>query len=144
MKTFLRCFLAVFVGFVAGSLVNMALVMAGPHLIPTPPGADVSTAEGMRASIHLFEPKHFLFPFLAHALGTFVGAAVAYRVAGVYHRAMAFTVGGLFLAGGIAASLMIPAPAWFMGLDLVAAYLPMAWLGCIVGRKLTKDTAVSQ
>jgi len=144
MKTFLRCLLAAFVGFVAGSLVNMALVVAGSHLIPTPPGADVSTAEGMRASIHLFEPRHFLFPFLAHALGTFAGAVVAYRVAGAYRRAMAFTVGGLFLAGGIAASFMIPAPSWFIGLDLVAAYLPMAWLGCVVGRKLTKDTAAIQ
>ena len=27
------------------------------------------------------------------------------------------------------ASLMIPAPAWFIATDLLLAYLPMAWLG---------------
>jgi hypothetical protein len=42
---------------------------------------------------------------------------------------MALTVGGLHLVGGIAAAFMIPAPAWFIVVDLVVAYLPMAWLG---------------
>jgi hypothetical protein len=27
--------------------------------------------------MHLFEPRHFIFPFLAHSLGTFAGAFVA-------------------------------------------------------------------
>ena len=38
-------------------------------------------------------------------------------------------VGLMFLAGGIGAATMIPAPIWFIVLDLVVAYLPMAWLG---------------
>jgi hypothetical protein len=28
---------------------------------------------------------------------------------------------------------MIPAPAWFIALDLLAAYLPMAWLAARIG-----------
>jgi hypothetical protein len=28
---------------------------------------------------------------------------------------------------------MIPAPTWFIALDLLAAYLPMAWLGIQIG-----------
>jgi prolipoprotein diacylglyceryltransferase len=28
---------------------------------------------------------------------------------------------------------MILAPAWFIALDLLAAYLPMAWLGIRIG-----------
>jgi len=43
--------------------------------------------------------------------------------------ALAWVVGALGLAGGIAAARMIPAPTWFVVLDLVVAYLPMAWLG---------------
>ena len=41
-----------------------------------------------------------------------------------------------FLAGGIAAARMIPAPAWFVVLDLAAAYVPMAFLGALLGRRL--------
>lgn len=43
-------------------------------------------------------------------------------------RGPAYTVGGLFLLAGIANVAMLPAPPWFSALDLVAAYLPMAWL----------------
>lgn len=135
--TLFRNILAVVFGFVAGSVVNMALVTIGPRVIPAPAGVDVSKAESIAASIHLFEPKHFVFPFLAHALGTFAGALVAYLVAASRRTVFAFVVGGLFLAGGIAASFLIPAPAWFIALDLVAAYLPMAWLAMQVGRRMT-------
>jgi hypothetical protein len=76
MKTFLRSLLAVLLGIILGSVVNMALILASPQVIPPPAGVDVNNVESMRASIHLFEPKHFLFPFLAHALGTLVGATV--------------------------------------------------------------------
>jgi hypothetical protein len=44
----------------------------------------------------------------------------------------------VFLCGGVAASFMIPAPAWFITLDLLAAYLPMAWLGVRMGHRVTK------
>lgn len=47
----------------------MALVLIGPHLILPPAGVDVSDAQSLKASIHLLQPKHFVFPFLAHALG---------------------------------------------------------------------------
>jgi hypothetical protein len=133
----IRNIFAVVVGFVAGSVVNMVLVMVGPRIVPAPAGVDVSNAESIAASIHLFEPKHFLFPFLAHALGTFAGALVAFLIAASHRTVFAFVVGVLFLAGGIAASFMIPAPTWFIALDLVAAYLPMAWLATRVGRRMT-------
>ena len=42
----------------------------------------------------------------------------------------------LFLAGGIAASFMIPAPAWFIALDLLLAYIPMAWLAVQIGARM--------
>jgi hypothetical protein len=35
----------------------------------------------------------------------------------------------MFLLGGIANVAMLPAPLWFSALDLLLAYLPMAWLG---------------
>lgn len=91
----------------------------------------------------MYQPKHFLFPFLAHALGTFAGALVAFVVAGSRRAVFASTLGLLFLAAGIAACFLLPAPAWFMALDLLAAYLPMAWLATRLGRRLTAPTPAS-
>jgi hypothetical protein len=129
MVKFLRVLLAVVLGLVVGSLVNMGLIMVSGKVIPPPAGADVTTMEGLRASLHLFEPKHFVFPFLAHALGTLVGTVVASALAPARSALPAYVVGSLFLLGGIANVAMLPAPLWFNALDLLLAYLPMAWLG---------------
>jgi hypothetical protein len=134
MPTVLRNVLAVIGGIVVGSLVNMALVGLGPSLIPPPAGVDVTTPEGLSRGIHLFEPQHFVVPFLAHALGTLVGALAAYLIAGSRRSTFALLIGCLFLLGGVAAAFMIPAPAWFVALDLILAYLPMAWLATKIGR----------
>lgn len=140
MKTILRNILAVIAGIVVGGVVNMAIIMVSPHIIPPPAGVDVTKAESLRESMHLFGPRHFLFPFLAHALGTLAGSFVAYLVAASKRSAFAYTIGVFFLAGGIAAASMIPAPVWFIVLDLVAAYIPMAWLGARLGRRISPAT----
>ena len=132
----LRNLLALLAGIALGGGVNMALIALGPSLIPPPAGVDVTNAESLRNAIHLFEPRHFIMPFLAHALGTLVGALTAFLIAATYKAHMAYVVGIVFLLGGIAASFMIPAPAWFIALDLLAAYLPMAWLGIQIGTRM--------
>jgi len=128
MKTILRNILAVLLGLVVGGSVNMALILVGPHVIPPPAGVDVTNAESLSASMHLLRPQHFVFPFLAHALGTLAGAMVAFLVAATYRSVLSYAIGAVFLAGGISAVFMIPAPMWFIVLDLAAAYLPMAWI----------------
>jgi len=133
-----RNILAVVAGVLIGGAVNMALVVVGPQFVPPPPGADMTTAEGLAAAMPSLGPKHFVFPFLAHALGTFSGALVAYLVAASLKLGIAHFVGAFFLAGGIAASFMIPAPAWFIALDLLAAYVPMAWLGTWIGARFQR------
>ena len=45
MKQILRRVLAVLAGFVAGSVVNMGLIVAGGALVPPPAGTDTSTAQ---------------------------------------------------------------------------------------------------
>jgi hypothetical protein len=132
----LRNILAVVVGLIVGGGVNMALVIASPLVIRPPAGVDVSDPQSLSASMHLFEPKHFVFPFLAHALGTLVGALAAYLVAASHRPVFAYVIGAFFLLGGIAASFMIPAPVWFVVLDLAAAYVPMAFLGTLLGRRI--------
>lgn len=136
MKTLVRNFLAIVLGIFLGSIVNMGLVLAGPHVIPPPPGVDMSDMKSLAAGIHLLTPMHYLFPFLAHALGTLAGALMAHLVGKNHRVTLAYTIGALFLAGGIAASFMVPAPGWFIALDLAVAYLPMAWLGARLGRSI--------
>jgi hypothetical protein len=114
----------------------MALISAGPAVFPPPAGVDLTDAASLRESARLLEPRHFVFPFLAHAAGTLVGALAAYLIARSHRLACSYTIGALFLLGGIAAAFMIPAPAWFVALDLLVAYIPMAWLGTRAGRRI--------
>lgn len=134
MKTILRNVLAVVAGLAAGSVVNMGLIMVGGTVMPPPAGADVTSMEALQQTMHLFEPRHFVLPFVAHALGTAVGAWVAATLAVTRKVAMALVVGVVFLFGGIANVLMLPAPLWFEAVDLVGAYLPMAWLGASLAK----------
>lgn len=143
MLQILRNILAIALGAFVGGSVNMALITISPSLIPPPVGVDVSNPESLAQGIHLFEARHFIMPFLAHALGTFVGALIAYFLAASFKTQISFGIGMLFLAGGIAACFMIPAPTWFMALDLVAAYLPMAWLACFIGARIQRGRGAS-
>jgi hypothetical protein len=136
MPLLLRNALALLAGLVIGGTVNMALIVLGPLLIPPPAGVDVTSAESMRDAMHLFQPRHFIMPLLAHAAGTFAGALVAWLAAGSRRTLVAFAVGGVFLLGGVTASFMIPAPTWFIALDIALAYLPMAWLATWAGSRI--------
>lgn len=129
-----RTIAAVVLGYVAGSAINMGLIGLGGQLVPPPPGVDLGNLDGMRAALPLFEPRHFLFPFLAHALGTFVGALIAVLIAPDRRGTAAWIVGGLFLLGGSIMVFLLPAPWWFNVAYLLLAYLPMAWLAIRLGR----------
>jgi hypothetical protein len=135
MNPIIRNILAVVAGIVIGSAVNMGIIMISGLIIPPPDGADVTTAEGLKAAMHLFQPKHFLMPWLAHALGTFVGAFLAALIAANRKMIVAMIVGGFFLVGGIANVLMLPSPLWFTIVDLAGAYIPMAYLAAKLAEK---------
>lgn len=64
----------------------------------------------------------------------------AYLIAVSYRPHIAYIVGLAFFAGGIAASFMIPAPKWFIGLDLVFAYFPMAWIGVTLAGRIVNGS----
>jgi hypothetical protein len=136
MSPVLKNIVALLAGLVAGGLVNMALVTVGPMLIPPPAGVDMTDMESLAQSMHLMGPQHFVFPLLAHGLGTLVGATLTFLLAARNSRFLAFGIGVFFLLGGISAARMIPAPTWFVVVDLAMAYLPMAWLGTLLGKRL--------
>ncbi len=122
-------FFAIPAGLVFGSLVNMGVLSVGTKLIPPPVGADTMSMEGLKASMHLFQPVHFLSPLLAHALGTLTGAWLAVIMSSTRSMRNAWIIAGFFLLGGVINISMLPSPVWFSVTDLIVAYLPMAWLG---------------
>ena len=128
MSNTVRNILAVIVGIVAGFIVNMGIITISGSIIPPPEGADMTTIEGMKAAMPMFTAKHYLMPFLAHALGSFVGALVAALIAASHKMWFALGIGAFTMLGGIAAAFMLPAPLWFEAVDLVFAYIPTAFI----------------
>lgn len=120
-------------GIAIGSIVNMGLIMLSPNIIPPPEGADLTTPEGIEAAYSLMEPKHFIMPFLAHALGTLAAGWFIGKYAAIANRKVALIAGAFFLLGGTTMAIMIDFPTWFKALDLGLAYIPMAWLGGKIG-----------
>lgn len=139
MKPIILNSIAVIGGLILGSIVNMALVSLGGELIPPPVGADVSSMEGLTEAMAQYEPKHFLFPFLAHALGTLAGALFAVIVATSHKLSMALVIGAVFLAGGTYMVFLLPSPLWFNVIDLIFAYMPMSLIAYKLYTKLTSN-----
>lgn len=137
MSPVIRNVLAVFLGWLVGSAVNMGLVQAGHAVFPIE-GVDLEDLAALAKAMPTFSPSHFIFPFLGHALGTLAGAIIAGLMAGNNKMKLSLVVGFLFLLGGIAINYMLPGPVWFTVLDLVVAYIPMAWLGGIIALKLSE------
>jgi hypothetical protein len=136
----LKNVLFVIVGVVLGSAVNMALVVAGSAFVPAPPGVDMSDTESIANSIDLFEAKHFVFPFIAHAFGTLIGALTAGYLGRRDRAVLVWSVTVLFFAGGVATIFMISAPVAYIVTDLALAYAPMALLALWVLDTVTRKS----
>lgn len=133
MPPIVRNIFAVIAGLIVGSFVNMFLIKISGKIIPPPPGAVLTTEEGLKAAMQLMQPKHFLFPFLAHALGTFVGAALTVLLAVSNKMRLALIIAASFFIGGAMMVYQLPSPLWFSILDLGGAYFPMGYLAGKLG-----------
>ena len=136
MKIFFRNIIALIFGIIIGSIVNMAIISNGGAFIAPPEGVNPNDIESIKENMHLYTPIHFLIPFLAHAMGTFIGALITSLIAISIRMYLAIGVGFCFLIGGIMMVLMLPSPLWFNIIDLCLAYLPMGWLGWKIGSKI--------
>lgn len=135
MNPILRNVLAVIAGVVLGGMANMGIIMLSGSIIPPPEGVNPADMESIKENMHLFQPIHFLMPFLAHAAGSFVGALVAGLLAASHKMKFAIAMGIWTMVGGIMAASMIPSPTWFIVADLGLAYIPTAYLaGKLAGK----------
>jgi hypothetical protein len=123
-------------GLLLGAITNGIIVQVGSQIVKAPKGLDLSTEQGLAKAMPLMGAEHFVFPFLAHAIGTLVGAYFVSRMK--VNRALlnAMAIGFAFLAGGVMMVLTLPGtPWWFVATDLVLAYLPMAYMGYKLGQR---------
>lgn len=101
----------------------------------------MSDMEKFAENLKLLKPANFIAPWLAHALGTLVGAFIAARIAASNKMKFALSIGVFFLLGGTAMVLMVGGPIWFAALDLIGAYLPMGYLGGVLGGREGRQRA---
>ncbi|MGD1848327.1 MAG: hypothetical protein ACFB10_23280 [Salibacteraceae bacterium] len=128
MSPILRNILAVIAGLFGGNVINLFLVRAGHFIFPIE-GVNPDDTEAFKAVLPDLELQYFLFPFLAHAIGTLAGAYVAGAIAANSKMIIALVIGGCFFLAGVAINLYLNGPVWFTAVDLVLAYFPMAWIG---------------
>ena len=128
MKPALKNILAIIMGWLGGSAINLGLVQIG-HMIFPIEGVDLNDMDALAEAMPTMDYEFFIFPFLAHALGTLVGAVIAGVLAATHKMKFALGIGVLFLLGGIMVNYMLPGPTWFAIVDIIVAYLPMAYMG---------------
>ena len=128
MKPALKNILAIIMGWLGGSAINLGLVQIG-HMIFPIEGVDLNDIDALAEAMPTMDYEFFIFPFLAHALGTLVGAVIAGVLAATHKMKFALGIGVLFLLGGIMVNYMLPGPTWFAIVDIIVAYLPMAYMG---------------
>ena len=137
MNSILKNVLAVILGWIGGSAVNMGLIMIGHRVLPIE-GVDPNDMDAMAAVMPTLSIEYFIFPFLAHALGTLLGAILAGVIAASHKMIFSLAIGALFLIGGIMVNYMLPGPTWFAVADIVIAYIPMAWFGGKLALNISK------
>ena len=124
-KNVLIFFIALFMGMG----VNMGMLFVGSWLLPLPEGLNTSSREALKAALPLLRTQDFIFPFLAHAMGTLTSAFFVTTWATDKQLRYSLIYGGLFFLGGLTTIIGMPSPVWFSILDLTLAYFPMAWIG---------------
>jgi hypothetical protein len=139
MNTFLHILkrtIVILLSIFIGAQVNGAFLTLGTNLIPPPEGCNLNTMDGLKAAVPFLEAKHYLFPFLAHAIGTLISAVLITRFLKSQQFVFAMMAGILFLLAGISMVIMLPeTPIWFVLVDLIGAYIPMAYLGNRIARR---------
>tara|TARA_Y100000389_G_scaffold178877_1_gene192442 strand:+ start:1112 stop:1549 length:438 start_codon:yes stop_codon:yes gene_type:complete len=137
MKSIIKNIMAFTVGWITGSIVNMGLIQLGHEIFPIV-GLDSNDMVALAELMPTLEFEFFIFPFLAHALGTLVGAITTGFIAVNHKMKFSLGIGVLFLIGGITVNYILPGPFWFAIVDIVLAYIPMAWIGgkIVVNKRL--------
>ena len=122
MKQALKNIAIVLLGIIFGMIVNIGLIILGGTIFP--PSENFEPMNAIN-----WDLKYFIFPFLAHSIGTLSGAFLVSHLSKKSSIILPLIVGVYFLSGGIYMVTILPAPTWFVLLDIILGYIPMAILG---------------
>tara|TARA_Y100001936_G_C15934187_1_gene591106 strand:- start:84 stop:470 length:387 start_codon:yes stop_codon:yes gene_type:complete len=122
MKQTLKNIAIVILGIIVGMIVNIGLIILGGTIFP--PSENFEPMNAIN-----WDFKYFIFPFLAHSIGTLSGALIVSKLSKKSSIILPLIVGLYFLLGGIYMITILPAPMWFVLLDVILGYIPMALLG---------------
>jgi|GEM_PF-289570 len=128
--------LAVIGGLIIGGAVNALIIKFGSPLIPVPEGVNPEDIASISAHANEYGAKHFVIPFLAHALGTLVAAIIVCKAAATHKSLLSGLVSGFFLVGGAMMAFLLPAFWKYSIIDVLLAYVPMA---LIAGSLITDE-----
>ena len=122
MKQLLKNIGILILSIIIGMIVNMGLIIIG--------GVVFTLSESFEPMNAInWDFKYFIFPFLAHSIGTLSGAFIVSKISRNSHIIMPLIVGLYFLLGGLYMITILPAPTWFISLDIILCYIPMALFG---------------
>ncbi len=121
-------------GILAGNVFNLAVIFLSWAIFPLPEGTDPSNPESLATYIKTLPVAAFLLILVAHAGGSFVGGAVAALIARQAQLMLGGIVGIVFLLAGIMNAVSIPAPLWFVIVDLLL-YVPAGILGALLCKR---------
>lgn len=142
MNPTLRNVLAIVVGVAVTLAVNMLIIGISGKVLPLPEGVNPNDIESIKANIDKYTTAHMVGPFLAHALGSMVGAAAACLLAVSNHKIIAIIIGAVHFLGGFAMVQMLDfKPLLFSILDLGLAYFPSALLGYWIIKRFRNQTS---
>ena len=122
MKQTLKNIAIVLLGIIFGMIVNIGLIILGGTIFP--PSENFEPMNAIN-----WDLKYFIFPFLAHSIGTLSGAFMVSKLAKKSSIILPLIIGLYFLSGGIYMVTILPAPTWFVSLDLILGYIPMSLIG---------------
>jgi len=150
MNPALKNILGLLIGAISAVLINGGIIAIGPMLIPLPPGAIVpppdanmtEAIEIMKKNEPLLGFRDYIIPFLAHALGSLLGAIVAVIISSTHKLTWGLLVSALHLVGGITMAYLLEFPMPFSAIDLIGAYLPMGYLGWLLGKKKMQESTI--
>lgn len=111
-------------GTLAAGLFIAVVEWLGHQIYPPPAGLKPGDMQAIAAHVAQAPPGALLMVLLAWVAGVFFGGLLAARIAGRRQRLYAGVIGAVVLLGAIANFVLIPHPAWFMAVSVIA--LPLA------------------
>ena len=111
----MRVILATIFGLVIGNVVNFAIINLGADVKPQP-GMD--EYEALIAATKSFTTVDYMIPLVAHILGILIGLVIARFICRT-SRLPIYIIGGFHLVATAFNLLFIPAPSWFVALDVL-------------------------